>query len=166
MLVKDGYFTPVNIVACTPCMFCQCRRVEISHPHCPPVLVHPLTQLPLCLSYVGGWALCARDAVVYCIPCAECPATYVGETKRKLCKRVDEHRRAVRMADFNSSALAEHAWSAGHNVDWSEVTILDQHENLHMRLSLEACHIRKQPLPLNRDKGSFPPTYDHLLKNS
>ena len=43
---------------------------------------------------------------------------------------------------------------------------LDQHGNLHMRLSLEACHIRKQPLPLNRDKGSLPPTYDHLLKNS
>ena len=24
MLVEDGHFTPVNIVACTPCMFCQC----------------------------------------------------------------------------------------------------------------------------------------------
>ena len=63
--------------------------------------------------------------------------------------------RAVRMADFNSSALAEHAWNAGDRVDWSEVTILDQYENLHIRLSLEACHIRKQPLPLNRDKGSL-----------
>jgi len=81
-------------------------------------------------------------------------------------KRVDEHMGAVRMADFNSSALSEHAWNAGHRVDWSEVTILDQHENLHIRLSLEACHIRKQPLPLNRDKASLPPAYDHLLKNS
>ena len=52
--------------------------------------------------------------------------------------------RAVRMADFNASAIAEHAWNAGHRVDWSEVTILDQHENLHVRLSLEACHIKKQ----------------------
>jgi len=69
------------------------------------------------------------------------------------------HMRAVRMADFN-------AWNAGHRVDWSEVTILDHHENLHIRISLETCHIRKQLLPLNRDKGSLPPTYDHLLKNS
>ena len=29
------------------------------------------------------------------------PPIYVGETKRKLCKpRMDEHKRAVRMADF------------------------------------------------------------------
>ena len=119
-------------------------------------LVHPKDAIPDM----------KKSNVVYCIPCAECPVTYVGETKRKLCKRVDEHMRAVRMADFNSSALAEHAWNAGHRVDWSEVTILDQHENLHVRLTLEACHIRKQPLPLNRDKGSLPPTYDHLLKNS
>jgi len=89
-------------------------------------------------------------------------STYVGETKRKLCKKVDEHMKAVRMADFSSSAIAEHAWNAGHHVDWSEATILDQHENLHVRLSLEACHIRKQPLPLNRDKGSLSSTYDHL----
>ena len=77
-----------------------------------------------------------KSNVVYCIPCAESPATYVGETKRKLCKRVDEHMRAVRMTDFNSSALAEHAWNADHRVDWSKVTILYQHENLLVRLSL------------------------------
>jgi len=40
--------------------------------------------------------------VVYKIPC-----TYIGQTGRKLSQRLDE--RAVRQADFNSSALAEHA---------------------------------------------------------
>ena len=47
-----------------------------------------------------------KSGVIYCIPCAECPATYVGETKRKLCKRMDEHKRALRMADFSVSAVA------------------------------------------------------------
>lgn len=43
----------------------------------------------------------------------------MGETKRKLCKRLEENKRAVRMADINASAVAEHAWGAGHTVDWS-----------------------------------------------
>ena len=54
----------------------------------------------------------------------------------------------------------------GHCVDWSEVTILDQHESLQVKLSLEACHIKKQPLPLNGDKGSLPPTYDILTSET
>ena len=117
-------------------------------------LVHPKDAIPDM----------EKSGVIYCIPCAECPATYVGETKRKLCKRMDEHKRALRMADFNVSVVAEHAWSAGHGVDWNGVTILDQHKDLHPRLTLEAFHIWKQPLPLNRDRGSLPPAYDHLLK--
>ena len=33
-----------------------------------------------------------RSCVVYCIPCGGCPAKYVRETKRKLGKRVNEHK--------------------------------------------------------------------------
>lgn len=44
---------------------------------------------------------------------------HMGETKRKLCKRLEEHKRALRMADFNASAVAKHAWGAGYTVDWS-----------------------------------------------
>ena len=61
------------------------------------------------------------------------------------------------MADFNVSAIAERAWNAGHGVNWNGVTILDQHKELHPKLALEAFHIRKRPLPLNRDMGSLPP---------
>ena len=48
---------------------------------------------------------------VYWIQCADCPATYVGETKRKLSKRLDDHNRVVKVADFNASAIVEYAWS-------------------------------------------------------
>ena len=119
-------------------------------------LVHPKDAIPDM----------EKSGVIYCIPCAECLATYVEETKRKLCRRMDEDKRAVRMADFGVSAIPEHAWNAGHGVDWNGVTILDQHKDLHPRLALEAFHIWKQPLPLNRDRGSLPPAYNHLLKNS
>ena len=110
-----------------------------------------------------------RSNVVYCIPCASCHATYVGETKRKLGKRVEEHtpcRKAVQKAEVEVSALAEHAWRCDHRVDWGNVAILDYNSNLRERLTLEACHIRRQSLPLNRDRGVLPREYYHLLKSS
>ena len=67
--------------------------------------------------------------------------------EKKLCEKMDGHKRAVKMADFNVSAIAEHAWNAVHSVDWNLVTVLDQHKNLHPRLELETFHIQKQPLP-------------------
>ena len=39
-------------------------------------------------------------------------------------QRVKEHRRAVAAADFNSSALAEHAWENDHPVNWDNVKVL------------------------------------------
>ena len=101
--------------------------------------------------------------VVYCIPCKDCPATYVGETTRKLVRRLDEHKRAVRKGEMELSALAEHAWKEGHGVDWDEVAVLDHHHSLHERLSLEAIHIRRQPLALNRNNGLLPDVYNGLL---
>ena len=59
------------------------------------------------------------------------------------------------MADFNAPAVVEHSWIAGHSVDWNGVTVLHQQKNLYPRLILEPYHIRKQPLQLNRDKGSL-----------
>ena len=64
-----------------------------------------------------------RPNVVYCIPRADCPANYVGETTSKLGKRVDEHRRDVQKAEVEFFALAEHAWKSSHRVDWGRVAI-------------------------------------------
>ena len=94
-------------------------------------------------------------------------AKFLGKAENKLRVKffLPPIRFKIQSLTGNVSAVAEHAWSAGHGVDWNGVTILDQHKDLHPRLALEAFHIRKQPLPLNRDKGSLPPAYDHL-KNS
>ena len=117
-------------------------------------LVHPKDVVPKM----------ERSNVVYCIPCADCPASYVGETKRRLGKRMDEHRRAVQKAEFEVSALAEHAWKSDHRVDWEQITVLDYSTDWHKRLTLEACHIRRQPMPLNRDRGMLPAAYDRLMR--
>ena len=62
-----------------------------------------------------------RSSVVYQIPC---PASYIGRSGRRLEQWIKEHRRAVVAADFNSSAVAEHAWTSGHPVDWASVKVL------------------------------------------
>ena len=107
-----------------------------------------------------------KSGVVYKIPCAACPAAYIGQTGRRLCQRLGEHKRSVKDADFNSSALAEHAWTEGHPVDWQSVSILSSCPDYHYRLVKEAILIRTSTSVLNRDIGTLPPEYDNLVQLS
>ena len=104
-----------------------------------------------------------RRDVVYKIPCAACSSSYIGQTGRKLSQRLDEHRRAVRQADFNSSALAEHAWTCDHAIDWSNVKVLSNPRDYTTRMLEEAVFIRQTSDTLNRDCGSLPAEYENLL---
>ena len=103
-----------------------------------------------------------RSGVVYKIPCANCPASYIGQTGRRLHQRLDEHKRAVRQADFNTSALAEHAWHHEHPVDWTKVEVLSNPRDCTTRLVEEALAIRSTTHTLNRDTGTLPSEYDNL----
>ena len=94
--------------------------------------------------------------VVYQIPCAACSATYVGQTGRCLGKRV----KAVESGDCANSALAEHAWSHHHPVDWENVRVLEQQSRLYYRLTLESMHIRSHPHTLNRNDSTLSPVYN------
>ena len=49
-----------------------------------------------------------RSEVVYKIPCANCSASYVGQTDTDYNNAYEEHKHTVRQADFNFSALAVH----------------------------------------------------------
>ena len=105
-----------------------------------------------------------KSNVVYKINCRDCDASYVGETKRALKTRVSEHRRAVEKMDFLGSALAQHAWEHDHHIDWTSTCILSVESHYRSRLAREAIHIHRQPSSLNRDRGSLPDTYDHLIQ--
>ena len=74
-----------------------------------------------------------RKGVVYSIPCAECPRTYIGQTGRSLDHRLCEHCRALKNGDLGSSTLAEHVFSSNHRVDLSKAMVIDTH-NLSKRL--------------------------------
>ena len=89
-----------------------------------------------------------------------CPKVYIGQIGRRLSQRLTEHKRAVMMADFNSSALAEHAWSAGHPVDWENTHVLSNCSDYHSRLFQEAIFIRSTSHTPIRDTGTLPHVYD------
>ena len=66
-----------------------------------------------------------------------------------------EHKAACRLAAFERSAVAEHAWQAGHEIEWDDVEILNTVTDLQERKVKEAVYIRLAPkgLKMNRDEG-------------
>ena len=78
--------------------------------------------------------------MVYSIPCAQCPRTYIGQTGRFLDVRLREHRRALKNGDLAASALAEYVFSCDYQVDLSKATVIDAHTHTQTRCMLESWH--------------------------
>jgi len=58
-------------------------------------------------------------------------------------------------SDYSKSAIAEHAWTEQHQVDWDDVKILDNTEREDLLLLREAAYIKltDQEQRINRDEG-------------
>ncbi|XP_068690277.1 uncharacterized protein [Montipora foliosa] len=91
-----------------------------------------------------------QDGVVYRIPC-ECGKVYIGETGRSMQDRIKEHKRDIRLARAQTSAVSEHANDTGHNPLWNEVKFIDRDPHWYTRRVKEAIHIRHHPNNINRD---------------
>ena len=93
-----------------------------------------------------------RSGVVYEVPCI-CGDVYVGETKRSLETRLKQHRRAAERGE--KSALVEHAWEAGHVIEWESARVIETVKNTAHRKFMEALHIKRRPTQcmINRDAG-------------
>jgi len=104
---------------------------------------HPLNTLRLMLSRPKDVIPdIQKSGVVYKIPCASCPASYIGQTGRRLQQRLDEPKRAIRQTDFNASPLAEHVWTEQRQVNWSNVVVVSNPRDHTIRLVEEALIIR------------------------
>ena len=117
-------------------------------------LVHPKDPVPEL----------RRRGVVYTIPCDQCPWCYVGQTGRSLEKCLGEHHRALRKGDVLASAVAEHVFTSGHQMELSKARDMDSHPHTQTRCLLESWHIQREQAPLNRGKGTLPELYTALLK--
>ena len=96
-----------------------------------------------------------RTGVVYKVRCI-CGDVYIGETSQPMSMRIKEHKAACRLANFERSAVTEHAWQDGHNIEWDNVEILDTTTGSISRRTKEAIHIKLRTTPtcrMNRDEG-------------
>ena len=65
-----------------------------------------------------------RIGTVYKVTCAECPATYIGETGRTLDCRIKEHKRSTEKQDV-ANRIAVHHMEANHRIDWEGATCME-----------------------------------------
>ncbi|KAM0724705.1 hypothetical protein ACS0PU_009089 [Formica fusca] len=87
--------------------------------------------------------------VIYMINCADCDASYVGQTGRRLQTRIGEHRNHIRRNSTVSSVITDHRLEFDHDFDWDHVRILDSEKYLNKRLISEMLFIRRQINGLN-----------------
>ena len=93
-----------------------------------------------------------KAGVVYHIKCGECDVTYVGETERRLSRRIKEHHR-------DSSPVGHHLKYRNHSISELDINVLHQESDWFRRGVAEAIHILQDDPPLNRDRGR------HTLSN-
>jgi len=84
----------------------------------------------------------SHSNVVYKLRYAQCDASYVGQTRRLLKTRIDEHRSHIRR-NTNQSFVITNTLEFSHDFDWDIVEILDKEIHFNKRIISEMIHIKK-----------------------
>lgn len=61
---------------------------------------------------------------IYQIPCKDCPAVNIGQTRRKMKVRLKEHRSAVESSKPNESGVAAHTAASNHTINWQNAKLI------------------------------------------
>ena len=105
---------------------------------------------------------------VYKLECG-CSSIYIGETKKKVSSRVNQHEKDIFHGRWAMSGAAEHAEKCSQRFKFEEATTVSVEETFHSRKVREAVEIRmrrrKDAKVVNRDSGSYLKTsqWDVLL---
>jgi len=68
----------------------------------------------------------------------DCNFLYVGQTKRDLKSRINEHKRAIKFQRPEQSALCEHLINLDHRIDWEGAVVLRQEKDYWKRIFTES----------------------------
>jgi len=77
----------------------------------------------------------SHSNIVYKLCCVQCDASYVGQTRKLLKTRIDEHR--SQRNTNQSSVITEHRLKFLHDFDWDNVEILDEEIHFNKRIISE-----------------------------
>ena len=93
--------------------------------------------------------------VVYQINCKNCEKNYIGQTKRLLKIRVDEHRTIINLLHLKShTVITKHRINSEHNFNWDKVQIKDKETNTYKRDISEMIYIKNNKHSLNAQRDS------------
>ena len=98
--------------------------------------------------------------VVYKFRCNLCPASYVGQTKRSLSARINEHK----SCRIDNSVVSSHILEFNHDFDWKNVKILDIEPDYFKRSLSEMLFINsdKNNINLKEDVSKLNRIYSSL----
>ena len=88
-----------------------------------------------------------KHNIVYKIKCDTCAASYIGESKRALMFRVEEHKRDIE--DRNNKKVIRMHCNNEHKINPKKSSILDVEINANKRLISEIINIHLQETPIN-----------------
>lgn len=89
---------------------------------------------------------------VYKLDCS-CGSSYIGETKKKISTRMQEHRRAIFNGEWTSSGATMHAKTCTGSFEWEGNTTIATERFYRRRKVRESLEIRRHEAKLNRDQG-------------
>ena len=61
-----------------------------------------------------------EEGVVYKVKCSNCENIYIGETRFKMKKRIDEHKKDVEFRTISNSAIARLVEQFNHEIEWGK----------------------------------------------
>ena len=97
---------------------------------------------------------------VYKLDCS-CGSSYIGETKKKISTRLQEHQRDILKERWASTGCSEHAQNCEGTFEWDSNVTIAVENKYRLRKIREALEIRRrktgpdQPMGLNRDSGNI-----------
>ncbi|EZA47392.1 hypothetical protein X777_16331 [Ooceraea biroi] len=103
--------------------------------------------------------------VIYRLNCNDCDKSYIGQTKRHLRIRVNEHKNDVKKHESMHSVVSTHRLNNNHEFDFSSPMVLHNEKYYKKRDISEMFFIKKYKnnINLQKDTERLPDVYNGII---